>query len=433
MHNLIFLAFIYFIEALIIYSYTQSIYSSKKSHAISILIVTLSYTLLMIIYKFVYNNEIFNTFLIIGVNILIIFFLYKSSLKSAIFHGFALGISQLLSEFIALYITAAFLKTETQNVMDYHFEIATIMSKILYFLISRILILLSIKENKSRSWGKWFGLSLLPISSIMITLAFRIITNKTILQPFESTFLIVSISFLFLVNIIIYLIYERAEKNSQKLIELELINQKNDIDMQYLTLLEKKNETMNVMAHDYKNHVMTISNMSDSLEIKEYINNMLGEITKYNQIGKTKNRLLDVILSKYTDICNDRGIKFETDIMTDNLSFINSYDISSLFNNILDNAVEAASLSSGRYIHLEVTSSLNSYHKIIAANSCDNEPNSEKGKLITTKINKDIHGFGTKSIRKIVNKYGGEFQWEYNNQSKQFKLIILLPDEQQNN
>lgn len=433
MHNLIFLAFIYFIEALIIYSYTQSIYSSKKSHAISILIVTLSYTLLMIIYKFVYNNEIFNTFLIIGVNILIIFFLYKSSLKSAIFHGFALGISQLLSEFIALYITAAFLKTETQNVMDYHFEIATIMSKILYFLISRILILLSIKENKSRSWGKWFGLSLLPISSIMITLAFRIITNKTILQPFESTFLIVSISFLFLVNIIIYLIYERAEKNSQKLIELELINQKNDIDMQYLTLLEKKNETMNVMAHDYKNHVMTISNMSDSLEIKEYINNMLGEITKYNQIGKTKNRLLDVILSKYTDICNDKQIKFETDIMTDNLSFINSYDISSLFNNILDNAVEAASLSSGRYIHLEVTNSLNSYHKIIAANSCDNEPHSEKGKLITTKRNKDVHGFGTKSIRKIVNKYGGEFQWEYDNQLKQFKLIILLPDEQQNN
>ena len=387
----------------------------------------------MIIYKFVYNNEIFNTFLIIGVNILIIFFLYKSSLKSAIFHGFALGISQLLSEFIALYITAAFLKTETQNVMDYHFEIATIMSKILYFLISRILILLSIKENKSRSWGKWFGLSLLPISSIMITLAFRIITNKTILQTFESTFLIVSISFLFLVNIIIYLIYERAEKNSQKLIELELINQKNDIDMQYLTLLEKKNETMNVMAHDYKNHVMTISNMSDSPEIKEYISNMLGEITKYNQIGKTKNRLLDVILSKYTDICNDKQIKFETDIMTDNLSFINSYDISSLFNNILDNAVEAASLSSGRYIHLEVTSSLNSYHKIIAANSCDNEPNSEKGKLITTKRNKDVHGFGTKSIRKIVNKYGGEFQWEYNNQLKQFKLIILLPDEQQNN
>lgn len=393
----------------------------------------LSYTLLLLVYRFVYNNEIFNTFLIIGVNILIIYFLYKSSLKSAIFHGFALGISQLLSEFIALYITAAVLKTETQNVMDYHFEIATIMSKILYFLISRILILSSIKENKSRSWGKWFGLSLLPISSIMIILAFRIITNKTILLPFESTFLIVSISFLFLVNIIIYLIYERAEKSNQKLIELELVNQKNNTDMQYLKLLENKNETMNVMAHDYKNHIMTISNMSDSPEIKEYINNMIGEITKYNQIGKTQNRLLDVILSKYTDICRENEIKFETDIMSDNLKFINNYDISALFNNLLDNAVESSAKSSEKFIHLEITNSLSSYHKITVINSCDIEPKSNKGKLITTKKNKDTHGFGTKSIRKIVKKYNGEMQWEYDNTYKQFKLVILFPNEQKNN
>lgn len=433
MPNFIFLAFIYFIEGFIVYSYIQSIYSPKKSNSISFTITIFLYFTLLLVYRFVFNNEIFNTFLIIIINILIVFSLYKSSLKSAIFHGFALGISQLLSEFISLYLVAAFLKTETQSVMEHHFEIATILSKILYFLISRLLILFSIKENKSRSWGKWFGLSLLPLSSIAIVISFRVITNNIILEPFENTFLIFSTSFLLLVNIIVYLTYEKAEKSNQKLLEFELINQKNNIDMQYLQLLEKKNETMNIMAHNYKNHIVTIGNMSDSPEIKKYINKMFGEITVYNQIAKTKNRLLDVILSKYIDICNDKNIKFEIDVMTDNLSFINSYDISSLFNNILDNAVEAASLSSGRYIHLEITASLNSYHKIIAINSCDNEPHSEKGKLITTKRNKNVHGFGTKSIRKIVNKYDGEFQWEYDNQSKQFKLIILLPDEQQNN
>lgn len=39
--------------------------------------------------------------------------------------------------------------------------------------------------------------------------------------------------------------------------------------MQYLQLLEKKNETMNIMAHNYKNHIVTIGNMSDSPEIKK--------------------------------------------------------------------------------------------------------------------------------------------------------------------
>ena len=134
--------------------------------------------------------------------------------------------------------------------------------------------------------------------------------------------------------------------------------------MQYLSLLERKNEQMQIMAHDYKNNVLTIAEMTDSLEIKKYVNSMVGEIKKYNQIAKTKNKLLDVILNKYTDICRSKHLKFETDVMSDNLDFIDGYDISSLFNNILDNAVEAAEKSNNKFISLNISTSLNSYHKI---------------------------------------------------------------------
>lgn len=82
--------------------------------------------------------------------------------------------------------------------------------------------------------------------------------------------------------------------------------------------------------------------MSESTNIKKYIDGMLGEIGKYNRIAKTKNKWLDVIISKYIDMCNTKSISFEVNASTDNLDFINSYDISSLFNNILDNAYEAA-------------------------------------------------------------------------------------------
>ena len=99
-----------------------------------------------------------------------------------------------------------------------------------------------------------------------------------------------------------------------------------------------------------------------------------------------------------------------------------------MFNNLLDNAVEAASKSAVKFIHLEITNSLNSYHKITVINSSDIEPNVKNKKLITTKKNKDAHGFGTKSIRKIVRKYKGEMNWEYNNEEKQFKSIILFPE-----
>lgn len=425
--SILFLVFMYLSEWLIVYSYAKSIF--KKRNRFSMMITIVLYAVLMLLYKFITNIEAFNLIFTLICNILCVYIGFKSNFKSAFFHGTTLVITQFVSEVVAIYIISLISSSPndsyTENSVIYMTDV--IISKMLYFAVSRFLLKFSNKENSTKSWGRWVALSILPLSSLFIILASRLLTNGLTFSFSNSIIFISSLVFLLIANVIVYLIYEQAEKSNQKLIELELVNQKNDIDMQYLELLEKKNETMNIMAHDYKNNLLTIAGMTDSSEVKDYIDNMMGEITKYNQIAKTKNRLLDVILSKYTDICNNKGITFETDIMTDNLGFINSYDISTLFNNILDNAVEAASISSKKNIRLEITNSLNSYHKIIAINSCDVEPHAEHGKLLTSKKNKDTHGFGTKSIKRIVQKYNGEMQWEYDNDQKQFKLVILFP------
>lgn len=423
-----FQVFAYLTEALIVFLYAKTIYEPKKNEFKSFILTLLFYIGLFVIYKFFINNEILNLILIALINTFIICLLFKSTVKSALFHGIVLTILQLISEFLTAYLTSVIYNITSQESINSHFELGVIISRIVYFLLSNILSKISEKETNSKNWGKWFALSILPISSMIIIAVLKIFTDTLLLTSIQNIIILISTSFLLLTNIIVYIIYEKSEENNQKLIELEMINQKNDIDMQYLGLIEKKNETMNIMVHDYKNHMIAISNMSNQIEIKNYIDNMLGEITKYNQIGKTQNKLLDVILSKYIDICNENKITFETDIMSDNLKFISDFDLSTLFNNILDNAVEAASKSAVKFIYLEITNSLNSYHKITVINSSDIEPNVKNEKLITTKKNKDAHGFGTKSIRQIVKKYKGEMNWEYNNEEKQFKLIILFPE-----
>lgn len=419
----------YLSEWLIVYSYAKTIFEKKNKY--SPLVTILLYMVLMLVYRYITDYELFNVIFTLICNVLCVFLGFKSTFKSSFFHGMILGISQFVSEVVAIYIISlisgstnnSYTKNEIIYIMD------VVISKILYFLISRFLLKFSNKERFSGSWGRWFSLSVLPISSLLIIVTVRILTNGQTFSLYETVMCIVSIVLLLIANVVIYLIYEQAEKSNQKLIELELVNQKNDIDMQYLELLEKKNETMNIMAHDYKNNVLTIANMSDSNDIKEYIDDMLGEISKYNRIAKTKNRLLDVILSKYTDVCSSKGIKFDTEITTDNLSFLNSYDISSLFNNILDNAVESAEKSEDKFIHLEISNALGSYHKIVATNSCASKPNSRNGKLLTSKKKSEAHGFGTKSIKNIVDKYDGEMQWKYDEADKIFKLAIIFPCE----
>ena len=417
--------FAYLTEAIIVYMYISHIYEPKKNKLISFITILVSYLILFFIYKALINIEFVNTIIITLTNIVLIYFCFKSSFKSSIFHGVILCILQIISEFLTAYITSLIYSISFQNSIDNHFEIGVVLSRILYFLFSNFLSKISVKETNVKTWGKWF---LLPLSSIYVIIVMKIITDSIALKSYQNILIIISISFLLVINIIIYFVYEQAEKNNQKLLELELTNQKNDIDMQYLNLIEKKNETMNVMAHDYKNHMIAISSMSNQAEIKNYIDNMLGEITKYNQIGKTKNKFLDIILSKYMDICNSKGIEFETHILNDNLNFINDFDLSTLFNNILDNAVEAASKSTVKFINLEIVNSLTFHHKITVINSSDIEPTGKNGDLITTKKNKSIHGFGTKSIRKTIKKYHGEMEWEYDKGLKQFKLVILFPE-----
>lgn len=419
-----FLATIYFIEIIIVFLFAKSIYEPKFNHLISFLGTLIAYSLLFIV-NVVFKLEVLNILFMLLINILVLKLLYKSSLKSSLFHGLALMISVFISEFTVVYFSSLIIKESYMSSDNLHLQ--SLISMLLFFLITRVLARLSIKESNGAAWGTWVGLAVLPFSSAVVLFAFRFATKSIALQTVESICILIASIVLFLANVIAYVIYERAELNTQKLMELELANQKNEIDMQYLNLIEKKNQSMQVMAHDYKNHFITIASMTDSVEVKEYINGLLGETSRLDNMGKTQNRLLDVILSKYTAVCEEKDIAFEIDVVTDNLAIMNNNDISSLFNNLLDNAVESAEKSATKKMLVQITNVMNSYRKIAVINSCDTPPSTKNGELITSKENKETHGLGTKSIKKIVTKYDGELDWEYNENTKEFKFTILIP------
>ena len=49
----------------------------------------------------------------------------------------------------------------------------------------------------------------------------------------------------------------------------------------------------------------------------------------------------------------------------------------------------------------------------------------ENGELITSKTDRDAHGFGSRSVRQIVEKYDGSLT--YKNEDKVFTVNILIP------
>ena len=102
-------------------------------------------------------------------------------------------------------------------------------------------------------------------------------------------------------------------------------------------------------------------------------------------------------------------------------------DISALFGNALDNAIEsviAIPEKEKRLIHLTISKD-KGFVRIRMENCYGGELDFENGLPQTTKKDRNYHGYGLKSMRSTVQKYNGSVRVEA--KDGWFELRILIP------
>ena len=230
-------------------------------------------------------------------------------------------------------------------------------------------------------------------------------------------------------TIIILLLFRRAIKENKKKIQNELM--KNKLDMQYEHYLSVQESHMKVkkLYHDINNHICCIDNLkNNNKEVSEYINNLKDEIKSFKDNYNTGNMILDIIINEKSDICSKKGIKFICDINFSKVDFRKPIDVSSIFANILDNAIEACDKIHDedveKYIRIKGTIS-KAYFVIKCENSKVNNIKFKKNKLLTDKMDKFVHGIGTQSIKSSLDKYDGELLFE--DEKNKFILNLYIP------
>lgn len=182
---------------------------------------------------------------------------------------------------------------------------------------------------------------------------------------------------------------------------------------------------MHLIFHDTKNHFLTISGMDTTEEIKSYVSGVIGDIQKYDIIQRTNNKLLDLLLSKYDVLCKNNNIKLNIEVRTADLNYVSDSDLSIIVNNLMDNALEAAKQSQEKIIDFSLMC-VNNFDILNVSNSCDNEPVHHGRKLITTKVSKKLHGFGTKIIKKYADKNKAEYEWFYDKEKQCFTSTVIF-------
>lgn len=421
---------VYIFETLISYIYYNNKFPKTKSNKY-LLFSYICMFLIQYLCNFI-GTPNFNLIIFFITNCIICFLCYKSNILQALFNSFILSAIMLTTELCIFYLSKLSFNT---NITDYTSNDTVLFiqgasSKLLYFFIAYIISKISTKEKKvDLKFTKTSILFILPIASIVLLMGIAYITENYSTNNYLYILFSVATILLMYSNIVVFWVHESIIKTQYQNIELQLQQQKSEIDTEYYSILQDQYENSNILIHDIKRHLLSIKELSIDMDCKginKYIDNLYDEYQIKYLKKYSDNKLINAIINRYVMSYKENNIDFYCDIRDIDFSFISDNNLTSILDNLLENALEASKNSAQKSIELTIKPANINFIAITIWNYCSNVPNIKNGKLITTKKNKSIHGFGIKGIERIAKEYNGNIDYSFDSETMIFTFKIIL-------
>lgn len=418
-------------EMIIVLWYSESLFARKKDLVSIAVQSVLGYLFLYLVSLL--DITALNTVSFFLINSVIIKNGYQCALKTAILHSAFLSFIMTIAEvlialFMSLFVDDFAAYTYNMRVM----VIMAILSKLLYLIFALIGVkVFSPHKQLTAEPNMMFLFCSLPIISAIISVMIVYIGLRTKLTSSTEIMMIVTVLALLIVNLIFLMLYNYIQKSNAENLALQLSIQKEEADVEYYQAIQEQLENQRMLIHDIKNHLRTIeglANQHNATEIVKYISQLESALMPETHSRICTDPVLNLLLYRFIEDCNAKGIEIQLDIRGNCTSFMDAPSITTLYGNLLSNAIEAASVSQGKSIELSVVR--NTEHAVVLIsmiNSCDDEPIPNMlGGFYTIKRG-GTHGVGLKSIDRIVQKYNGIATMHYDIAEKKFHHIIQFP------
>ncbi|MBR4943777.1 MAG: thiamine-phosphate kinase [Peptococcaceae bacterium] len=192
---------------------------------------------------------------------------------------------------------------------------------------------------------------------------------------------------------------------------------------QHFAELAQQEEELRIYRHDFQNHMACLSGLlqcGETEQALQYLKQMTEAVPQNPQIQYSQRNLLNILLNQKADQARQKGIDVEIHCTDGLLDFISDYDLCTLLGNLLDNGIDHSGTWKDAYLYLDIINGSENDIIIRMENSCGQPPDMRDGSLATGKKDALFHGKGMKQIQRMVNRYGGEFSWMYDDMQKRF-------------
>lgn len=419
--------FIFVFEQFVSYTYFNRKFYIKKKPSIVFLCYAVSF---LIQYSMSFLDKPYvNLITFFVLNFFAAYICFEVQIKQILFNVILLEGIMICTETLIVYFVTVAMGVKLMSDSTTVLFLETAASKTLYFLVAYLITKYSAKERPVYKKDYSLPLFILPLASIVTIMSFTYIyltvtPNKTI------GFLISGISlFLLATNVAVFYIHEKTIHTLIENAQFQIEQEREKINQEYYINLEKQYDSSNILIHDIKNCLLNIrelSNETDNEKIKDYIDSIYSSYRIMDLKKYSSNKLINVIISRYAHLCEETKISLSVDIRNIDFSFITDGDLTALLDNLLENAFESAQKSKNKQIDLLIDKRNENYLLIDLKNSCDIQPKAKNGLFVSTKSDKEMHGIGLKSVLRIVKRYSGDINCEYENDENIFHSTVLL-------
>ena len=233
---------------------------------------------------------------------------------------------------------------------------------------------------------------------------------------------------LFVMNVLVFYLCDVQIENMRVRFEKEKLEQLNVYQNRQLKLMHQMDEELRIQRHDFQQHISMLAFMNSQGEkekLTAYLNEMQeGELFQ-TKFERTDNFVIDSILSYKLQEADRLGIETKMDVKVPKDLNVSAYVLTGILTNLLDNAMEACEKVQDKKIKITIK-----YAKkmliIRISNTYDGKEkfNSVMG-IKTSKKDKELHGYGIKSIRHMVESVDGDF--EIHTKEEWFVADVVIP------
>ena len=186
----------------------------------------------------------------------------------------------------------------------------------------------------------------------------------------------------------------------------------------------------NQRYHDIKHQLNLIRVETNQVKKNQYLDDFEEELRNYALQAETGHGVMNTIITSQRSFCDENQINFTYAVDAKRFDFMKTIDMTSLFGNMFDNAMESVLKIHDKDKRII---NLNAYtqHDLLIIhmeNYYEHDLVYDDGNLATTKQESMNHGYGIKSIKNIVNKYDGSVRIDTTNGWFTITILFSLHD-----